>query len=33
MAANAALDDAQEGFDAFLGKRDPLWSHQAGATS
>jgi enoyl-CoA hydratase/carnithine racemase len=33
MAANAALDDAQEGFDAFLGKRDPLWSQQAGATS
>lgn len=28
MASNASLDDAQEGFRAFLGKRTPLWSHQ-----
>jgi enoyl-CoA hydratase/carnithine racemase len=25
MAANAADPDAQEGFAAFLGKRDPVW--------
>jgi enoyl-CoA hydratase/carnithine racemase len=25
MAANAADDDAQEGFAAFLGKRAPNW--------
>ena len=25
MAANAAMDDAQEGIGAFLGKRPPVW--------
>ena len=25
MAANAVLDDAQEGIDAFLTKRAPEW--------
>ena len=28
MASNASLDDAQEGFRAFLDKRVPRWSHQ-----
>ena len=27
MASNASLDDAQEGFRAFLDKRTPRWSH------
>ena len=27
MCANAASDDAQEGIAAFLGKREPRWSH------
>ena len=26
MAANAANDDAEEGFAAFLGKRPPNWN-------
>ena len=26
MAANAAMDDAQEGIEAFLQKRSPVWS-------
>ena len=30
MAANAATADAQEGIDAFLGKRSPSWSGRAG---
>ena len=30
MAANAATVDAQEGIDAFLGKRSPSWSGRAG---
>ena len=25
MAANAAMDDAQEGIEAFLQKRSPVW--------
>jgi enoyl-CoA hydratase/carnithine racemase len=33
MAANAAAPDAQEGFDSFLGKRAPVWSHEAGGES
>lgn len=28
MASNAGLDDAQEGFRAFLDKRTPRWSHR-----
>lgn len=28
MAGNASSDDAQEGFHAFLEKRDPVWSHE-----
>ncbi|GAA2039492.1 enoyl-CoA hydratase [Yaniella flava] len=27
MTANASLYDAQEGIDAFLEKRDPVWRH------
>jgi enoyl-CoA hydratase/carnithine racemase len=27
MCANAASADAQEGISAFLGKREPVWSH------
>ncbi len=30
MAGNAASGDAQEGFAAFLEKRKPVWSHEAG---
>jgi 1,4-dihydroxy-2-naphthoyl-CoA synthase len=26
MAANAQVEDAQEGMSAFLEKRDPTWS-------
>jgi enoyl-CoA hydratase/carnithine racemase len=25
MAANAVIEDAQEGIDAFLTKREPTW--------
>lgn len=31
MCANAAAPDAREGIDAFLAKRDPVWSHENGA--
>jgi enoyl-CoA hydratase/carnithine racemase len=27
MRRNAATADAQEGMTAFIGKRDPVWSH------
>jgi enoyl-CoA hydratase/carnithine racemase len=27
MARNAATADAREGMGAFLGKRDPVWTH------
>jgi enoyl-CoA hydratase len=27
MARNASAVDAREGMDAFLGKRDPVWTH------
>lgn len=29
MCVNAATPDAQEGIDAFLAKRDPVWTHGA----
>ena len=33
MAANAAMADAQEGIEAFLQKRPPVWPAPAGAES
>lgn len=33
MAGNAADDEAQEGFQAFLDKRPPQWRHQRGGPS
>lgn len=30
MCRNAVTDDAQEGIDAFLGKREPEWTHGEG---
>jgi enoyl-CoA hydratase/carnithine racemase len=29
MCVNAATPDAQEGIEAFLGKREPVWTHGA----
>ena len=28
MACNMMADDAQEGFTAFLEKRQPIWNHK-----